>query len=66
MANWWVPGSRSVTTRAHAPGRRLHPGVGVGKPQGPTFKDAAPKRSVLDAILDSAKSQKWVNVARVI
>ena len=40
-------------------------GLESGKPQGPTFKDALETQCVLDAILDSAKSQKWVTVARV-
>ena len=33
-------------------------------PPGPTFRDALETQCVLDAILDSAKAGKWVDVAK--
>jgi predicted dehydrogenase len=36
----------------------------TGKQQGPTFRDAQETQYVLDAVLASAKSKQWVNVAK--
>jgi predicted dehydrogenase len=63
MANWWVPGlavgyDASFT---HQVADFLR-GLDEGKPVGPTFRDAYQTQLVLDAILDSAKSQQWVDV----
>src|SRR5437868_1490553 len=65
MDKWWVPGlaigyDASFTHQV----ADFIQGLESGKPQGPTFKDALETQCVLDAILDSAKSQKWVNVAK--
>ncbi|MBA4063584.1 MAG: oxidoreductase [Isosphaera sp.] len=65
MGNWWVPGlsigyDASFTHQV----ADFIKGLETGKPEGPTFRDALETQSVLDAILDSAKSQKWVNVAK--
>ena len=65
MANWWVPGlaigyDASFTHQV----ADFIKGLESGKPEGPTFKDALETQCVLDAILDSAKSQKWVTVAK--
>jgi predicted dehydrogenase len=65
MANWWVPGlsigyDASFTHQV----ADFIRGLETGKPEGPTFKDALETQCVLDAILDSAKSQKWVEVAK--
>jgi len=65
MDKWWVPGlaigyDASFTHQV----ADFIQGLGSGKPQGPTFKDALETQCVLDAILDSAKSQKWVDVAK--
>ncbi|AMV26581.1 1,5-anhydro-D-fructose reductase [Gemmata sp. SH-PL17] len=65
MQNWWVPGlaigyDSSFTHQV----ADFIQGLETGKPQGPTFKDALETQCVLDAILDSAKSQKWVDVPK--
>jgi predicted dehydrogenase len=65
MANWWVPGlaigyDASFTHQV----ADFIKGLEAGKPEGPTFKDALETQAVLDAVLDSAKAGKWVNVAR--
>jgi predicted dehydrogenase len=65
MDKWWVPGlaigyDASFTHQV----ADFIQGLESGKPQGPTFKDALETQCVLDAILDSAKGQKWVNVAK--
>ncbi|HSQ57957.1 MAG TPA: Gfo/Idh/MocA family oxidoreductase, partial [Gemmata sp.] len=65
MDHWWVPGlsigyDASFTHQVADFIQALE----TGKPQGPTFRDALETQCVLDAILDSAKSQKWVNVAK--
>jgi predicted dehydrogenase len=39
-------------------------GVASGKPASPTFRGAYQTQLVLDAVLDSAKQQKWVKVAQ--
>ena len=33
-----------------------------GKPAGPTFRDALETQKVCDAVLDSAKQGKWVEI----
>ena len=38
--------------------------AGTGQPASPTFRDAYETQLILDAILDSAKSQKWVSVPK--
>ncbi|HEX3149531.1 MAG TPA: Gfo/Idh/MocA family oxidoreductase [Gemmataceae bacterium] len=65
MANWWVPGlaigyDSSFTHQV----ADFLTGLGSGKPASPTFRDALETQQVLDAILESAKMQKWVNVAK--
>jgi predicted dehydrogenase len=65
MANWWVPGlaigyDASFTHQV----ADFIQGLETGKPAAPTFKDALETQAVLDAVLDSAKSHKWVNVAK--
>ncbi|AWM38864.1 1,5-anhydro-D-fructose reductase [Gemmata obscuriglobus] len=65
MKNWWVPGlaigyDSSFTHQV----ADFIQGLESGTPQGPTFKDALETQCVLDAILDSAKGQKWVDVAK--
>jgi predicted dehydrogenase len=63
MDRWWVPGlaigyDASFTHQV----ADFLSGLGSGKPASPTFRDALDTQRVLDAILDSAKSQKWVTV----
>ena len=65
MANWWVPGlaigyDSSFTHQV----ADFIKGLESGTPAGPTFKDALETQAVLDAVLDSAKAGKWVDVAK--
>jgi predicted dehydrogenase len=65
MDRWWVPGlaigyDASFTHQV----ADFLTGLGSGKPASPTFRDALDSQKVLDAILDSAKSRKWVSVAK--
>ena len=39
-------------------------GLATGKPASPTFRDALETQPVLDAILESAKGEKWVDVSK--
>ena len=65
MDKWWVPGlaigyDASFT---HQVADFLN-GIETGKPASPTFRDALETQQILDAILESAKSKKWVDVAK--
>jgi predicted dehydrogenase len=65
MDKWWVPGlaigyDASFTHQV----ADFIQGLESNKPPGPTFKDALETQAVLDAILDSAKAGKWVDVAK--
>ena len=65
MANWWVPGlsigyDASFTHQV----ADFIQGLESGTPQGPTFRDAYETQLVLDAILDSARDHKWVDVPK--
>ena len=65
MDRWWVPGlaigyDASFTHQV----ADFLTGLATGQPASPTFRDALETQRVLDAILDSAKSQKWVTVAK--
>jgi predicted dehydrogenase len=65
MDKWWVPGlavgyDSSFTHQV----ADFIQGLETGTPAGPTFRDALETQAVLDAILDSAKSQQWVKVAK--
>ncbi|HEX4610343.1 MAG TPA: Gfo/Idh/MocA family oxidoreductase, partial [Urbifossiella sp.] len=66
MDKWWVPGlavgyDSSFTHQV----ADFITGLETGTPAGPTFRDALETQAILDAILDSAKSHQWVNVAKV-
>ena len=65
MDKWWVPGLAVGydTSFTHQVADFIQ-GLETGKPQGPTFRDALETQLILDAILDSAKSQKWVAVGK--
>lgn len=65
MDKWWVPGLAVGydTSFTHQVADFIK-GLETGKPQGPTFRDALETQLILDAILDSAKSQKWVAVGK--
>ncbi|HJT76271.1 MAG TPA: Gfo/Idh/MocA family oxidoreductase [Gemmataceae bacterium] len=64
MGRWWVPGLQIgyEHTFVHQVADFLE-GVAKGQPAEPTFRDAYKTQLVLDAVLDSAKSGRWVNVA---
>lgn len=65
MANWWVPGLAVGydSSFTHQVADFLK-GLDDGKPVGPTFRDAYQTQLVLDAILDSAKTQRWVDLPK--
>ncbi|OWK47310.1 Gfo/Idh/MocA family protein [Fimbriiglobus ruber] len=65
MANWWVPGlaigyDASFTHQV----ADFIAGLESGTPASPTFRDAYETQLILDAVLDSAKSEKWVHVPK--
>ena len=66
MGNWWVPGLQIGYEHSF-----VHQfvdfldGVARGKPASPTFRDALETQYVCDAVLKSAKTQKWENVPSV-
>ncbi len=63
MGNWWVPGLQIGYEHSfvHQVADFLK-GLETGKPAMPDFRDAYRTQLVLDAILESAKSEKWVKV----
>jgi len=64
MGKWWVPGL-SIGYESgfvHQVADFLE-GVSTGKPAQPDFRDAYRTQLVLDGILESAKSEKWVTLA---
>ncbi len=64
MDKWWVPGLQIgyEHTFVHQVADFLA-GVGAGEPASPTFRDALETQRVCDAILASAKSGQWVEIA---
>ncbi len=64
MKHWWVPGLQIgyEHTFVHQVADFLE-GLGSGKPTSPTFREALETQAVCDAVLESAKSQGWKNVA---
>jgi predicted dehydrogenase len=65
MGKWWVPGLQIGYEHSfvHQVADFLD-GVARGQPAEPTFRDAYKTQLVLDAVLDSARSGKWVEVAK--
>jgi predicted dehydrogenase len=63
MGNWWVPGLQIgyEATFVHQVADFLR-GLASGKPAMPDFRDALRTQYVCDAVLQSAKEGKWVNV----
>jgi predicted dehydrogenase len=63
MGKWWVPGLQIGYEHSfvHQVADFLE-GVAKGKPAQPDFRNAYQTQLVLDAVLDSARSQKWVEV----
>ena len=63
MGHWWVPGLQIgyEHTFVNQVADFLQ-GLDDGKPVAPTFRDALETQRVCDAVLESAKSERWVNV----
>ena len=63
MGNWWVPGLQIgyEATFVHQVADFLR-GVASGQPAMPDFRDALRTQYVCDAVLQSAREGKWVNV----
>jgi predicted dehydrogenase len=63
MGKWWVPGLQIGYEHSfvHQVADFLE-GVASGKPAMPDFRDALRTQAVCDAILESARELKWVNV----
>jgi predicted dehydrogenase len=66
MDKWWVPGLQIgyESSFVHQVADFLD-GLSSGKPASPTFRDAYETQLILDAIMESSNSQKWVNVPSV-
>jgi predicted dehydrogenase len=66
MGHWWVPGLQIGYEHSfvHQVADFLD-GLGKGKPAMPDFQDAYRTQLVLDAVLESAKKEKWVTVSHV-
>ena len=64
MKHWWVPGLQIgyEHTFVHQVADFLE-GLDSGKPAAPTFRDALETQKVCDAVLDSARSGRWVEIA---
>jgi myo-inositol 2-dehydrogenase/D-chiro-inositol 1-dehydrogenase len=64
MSSWWVPGLQIGYEHSF-----IHQavdflaGLASGKPAAPTFKDALQTDLVTDAVLKSARTGRWENVA---
>jgi predicted dehydrogenase len=65
MDHWWVPGLQIGYEHSfvHQVADFLD-GVAKGKPAKPDFRDAYQTQLVLDAVLQSAKDHKWIEVAK--
>jgi predicted dehydrogenase len=65
MKNWWVPGLQIgyEHTFVHQVADFIE-GITTGKPASPTFRDALETQFVCDAVLKSAKSEKWEKVPK--
>jgi predicted dehydrogenase len=66
MDKWWVPGLQIgyEHTFVHQVADFIE-GISKGKPAMPDFKDALRTQYVCDAVLESAKGQKWIEVTKV-
>lgn len=66
MKNWWVPGLQIGYEHSfvHQVADFLK-GLETGEPARPDFKDGLATDYVVDAVLGSAKSKKWVKVKQV-
>jgi predicted dehydrogenase len=66
MKHWWVPGLQIgyEHTFIHQAADFLE-GLSSGQPAAPTFRDALETQYVCDAVLKSARTQKWEKVPRL-
>jgi predicted dehydrogenase len=66
MGKWWVPGLQIgyAETFVHQVAEFLQ-NMAKGEPTSPTFREALATQCVCDAVLDSAKTKKWVKVPKV-
>lgn len=66
MGNWWVPGLQIGYEHSfiHQVADFLQ-GVAKRKLSGPTFRDALETQYVCDAVLKSAKTQRWEKVTKL-
>ena len=64
MKHWWVPGLQIgyEHTFIHQVADFVR-GLAAGQPAGPTFRDALETQFACDAVLKSARTQKWEKVA---
>jgi predicted dehydrogenase len=64
MDRWWVPGLQIGYEHSFVHGvADFLQGLADGKPTHPTFADALETQKVCDAVLESAKEGRWVEVA---
>ncbi len=65
MGKWWVPGLQIgyEHTFVHQVADFLE-GVAKGRPAQPDFRNAYETQLVLDAVLQSAREQKWVSIPK--
>jgi len=66
MKRWWVPGCCTgfEHTHIHALADFLE-GLSTGKKMCPDFTDGLATQYVCDAVLESAKEKKWINVKKI-
>ncbi len=66
MGKWWVPGLQIGYEHSfvHQVADFLD-GVAKGKPAGPTFRDALETQYICDAVLKSARTDRWEKVSKV-
>ncbi len=63
MGKWWVPGLQIGYAESFVHQLAdFFEGVATGKPASPTFRDAQETGRVCDAVLQSAREQRWVTV----
>ncbi|MDB6058195.1 MAG: oxidoreductase domain protein [Verrucomicrobiales bacterium] len=65
MKNWWVPGLQIgyEHTFVHQVADFIE-GLQTGKPAAPTFKDALETQFICDAVLKSAKTERWEKIGK--
>ncbi|MGZ4961940.1 MAG: Gfo/Idh/MocA family protein [Limisphaerales bacterium] len=65
MKNWWVPGLQIgyEHTFVHQVADFIE-GITTGKPASPTFRDALETQFVCDAVLKSARTDKWEKIPK--